>query len=137
MSAVQVSWQNATNDLAASVTRLEEAVNQRSYALVQVRIADTETALKRATAAASDFARSGAVPPQTLQTQWVATLTKMETVLRSARQLQREAPAANGGDGMLDAGFQIPGTSVIVPWAALLAVGAVAAVAWYYSRKRR
>lgn len=134
--ALAQSWQSATADLAAAVARLRESVESRSPALTRVRVTAVESALKDATAAANAFVRSGAQVSDVQQSQWVGTLTQMGEVMRAAQNFLKEVPVQNGGAGALDAGFRIPGTQIVVPWAAALAVVAVVGVAWYATRRR-
>lgn len=130
-------WASRVNVLAEAVTRLQEAVTNRQPSLAVVRRKAVEDALKTATAAASAVASTGLQPPAQVQEQWIATLTRMDAVLRAAQALALDA-SVNGGSSAVDtAGFRIPGTAIIVPWAAVLAVLAVGGVAWYVSRRKR
>lgn len=136
MSALD-RWTAATADLQADVSRLQQAVAQRGVSLVRVRLAAVEESYKVAVQAASAVAAAGLTPPTAVQTGWVAVLSAMAPIMQNARQLIAESPSANGGNGMLDAGARIPGTNIVVPWAAVLGILAVGGVAWWVTRRRR
>ena len=128
------AWQEATARLAEAVARLNEASDNRQVALIGVRRTAVETALASAVKAASAFAASGAVASAVQQSQWTATLIQMEAALKRAMDVVQVSDGTGGSP--LDAGVRIPGTAIVVPWAAVIGVGAVALAAWYFSRQR-
>lgn len=130
-------WSAATTDLQADISRLQQAVAQRGVSLVRVRLAAVEESYKAAVQAATAFAATGGTPPSALQSTWVAVLSAMSPVVQNARQLVAESPSPNGGNSVVDAGLRIPGTSIVVPWVAVLSILAVGGVAWWVSRRKR
>jgi LPXTG-motif cell wall-anchored protein len=136
MTALAV-WDARIGDLAAAVSRLQEAVTNQQVALVGVRRTAVEQELARASEAVKAFAATGASAPTDVQSRWVATLGQASAVLTSAKNLMAMVPSGNGGSSGVDTlGLRIPGTGIVVPWAAVLGILAVIGAGMYFSKRR-
>lgn len=131
------TFESAIRGLAEASARLDAAVDQRALALIAVRRKAVEAALKVASSAAAAIGNAKVAVPTDVHSQWVATLTGMQGSLRRADDLLKDAEAQGAIPSPLDAGFQIPGTNVIVPYVALFAMAAVAGLAWYATKGKR
>lgn len=112
---------------------LADLVRSKNVGGVSQARPQAEAALTAAIGAASAFAATGSKPTAAMQSKWEAGLMAVQAALNeSAALLKKDSVSV-----VVDGGFTIPGTSIVVPWAALIGVLAVAAAGWYFSRRRR
>lgn len=138
-------WERLTNDLAVQSARLAEVVGAKRYAEAYDLAAVVESLVKSASDAAGMYA-SYKIPiaPEVID-RWKSVLRRSQDAIAGARNLPANvslpplvtATDSTGSVSMIDAGFRFPGTSVVVPWVAVVGVAVVVGVGFYFSRRNR
>lgn len=144
-SSALAEWKRAMDALAVEVSRLASLASGSGDRAAVTRLAsNVESLLSLAARAAGAVNAAGAIVPADVQQRWVSILTRVQAALQAARAMsgvavpQSLAPVTITAD-VPDprSGLRIPGTSIVVPWLAVVGVAIVVGVGFYVSTRRK
>ena len=138
-------WKRAMDSLAVEASRLASlAAGSGDRAAVTRLASNVESLLSLASRAAAAFGAAGGAVPADVQQRWVSILTRVQSALQAARLLSGVATPQALGPVTITAdapdprsGLRIPGTSIVVPWLAVVGVVIVVGVGAYVSMRRK
>lgn len=144
-STALAEWKRAMDSLAVEVSRLASLAAGSGDRAGLARLAsNVESLLSVASRAAAAVGASGAIVPADVQQRWVSILTRMQAAMQAARSVSganvpQALPPVVVTEDVPDprAGLRIPGTSIVVPWLAVVGVALVVGVGLYVSRRRK
>lgn len=135
-------WTGLMDSLAVQVAKLSAAVGgKRGAEVAQLRPA-VESVLSLATKAAGLVGSLKVPVPADVQQRWVSVLTRTQSALKDAESMVGRTQVTVSGSSLpvpadvSTEGWRIPFTNIVMPWAAVIGVVAVAGIGLYFSRKR-